>query len=225
MFKNIVLRASLVALAGAAPSAATIYTITYAGTISGVVQQGAAGPASAIHDGQSFLTRYTIDTGLGLRTTSSPVDEVAGGPATGLTLPVTTAFFVDGVRQSAFTTTPYASAHLDAGSFDLTSAIANFSSTSSTFYGLYTSTALSNQPVDLDIQPHGFAASASSGRYISYAFNAVTGTYDSLELGQLDIASVAVNSLVPEPATWVLLITGFGLAGTAARRRRRLVAD
>ncbi|MBS3961648.1 MAG: PEPxxWA-CTERM sorting domain-containing protein [Sandarakinorhabdus sp.] len=32
---------------------------------------------------------------------------------------------------------------------------------------------------------------------------------------------VTARSLVPEPATWTMMIVGFGLAGAAARRKRR----
>lgn len=48
---------------------------------------------------------------------------------------------------------------------------------------------------------------------------------------RVDNFSVTVNSLgvtgpgaVPEPATWAMMIVGFGLAGTAVRRRRTLAA-
>jgi len=33
--------------------------------------------------------------------------------------------------------------------------------------------------------------------------------------------NVAVGASVPEPASWALMIAGFGLAGGALRRRRR----
>ena len=36
--------------------------------------------------------------------------------------------------------------------------------------------------------------------------------------------SFIVNSMVPEPGSWALMIAGFGLAGTAIRRQRRAVA-
>ena len=38
------------------------------------------------------------------------------------------------------------------------------------------------------------------------------------------VVSVFTGSTVPEPATWAMLITGFGLAGTAQRRRRTVAA-
>ena len=41
-------------------------------------------------------------------------------------------------------------------------------------------------------------------------------TPDSAGLGP-DIANIGA---VPEPASWALLVAGFGLIGTAARRRR-----
>ena len=37
---------------------------------------------------------------------------------------------------------------------------------------------------------------------------------------QIDIAFRPTGGVIPEPATWGLLITGFGLVGAAARRRR-----
>ncbi|MCG2841556.1 PEPxxWA-CTERM sorting domain-containing protein [Sandaracinobacter sp. RS1-74] len=38
------------------------------------------------------------------------------------------------------------------------------------------------------------------------------------------IDSITANGAVPEPATWAMLITGFGLIGAAARRRRAVEA-
>ena len=42
------------------------------------------------------------------------------------------------------------------------------------------------------------------------------GLYDNLAIGTYDAPSAAV----PEPAAWALMISGFGLAGAALRRRR-----
>ena len=46
--------------------------------------------------------------------------------------------------------------------------------------------------------------------------------YDQLILDNITLS--AVTSAVPEPATWAMMITGFGLAGSAIRRRRQQVA-
>jgi hypothetical protein len=39
-----------------------------------------------------------------------------------------------------------------------------------------------------------------------------------------DLSFSTAGSAVPEPATWAMMITGFGLAGTALRRRRSALA-
>jgi hypothetical protein len=36
---------------------------------------------------------------------------------------------------------------------------------------------------------------------------------------------VLVTAPVPEPATWAMMIGGFGLLGAAARRRRRIAVS
>lgn len=43
--------------------------------------------------------------------------------------------------------------------------------------------------------------------------------------GELSPRTVRLETVVPEPATWAILICGFGLAGAALRRRRRLAYD
>ena len=43
--------------------------------------------------------------------------------------------------------------------------------------------------------------------------------YDNL---RFEITSVAPGAAVPEPATWAMMIVGFGAAGALLRRRRVL---
>lgn len=43
-------------------------------------------------------------------------------------------------------------------------------------------------------------------------------------LDNLLVAGSPIASAVPEPATWAMMITGFGLAGAALRQRRRQLA-
>ena len=60
--------------------------------------------------------------------------------------------------------------------------------------------------------PLAVEAFTNRGHYINY---------DPLNIGvRIDVGA----SAVPEPASWALLITGFGLSGVALRRRRAIVA-
>ena len=53
------------------------------------------------------------------------------------------------------------------------------------------------------------------------------GAFSSLRLtsgtNAFEIDNVAVNSAVPEPATWAMMLLGFGAVGFSARRRRSMV--
>ena len=70
-------------------------------------------------------------------------------------------------------------------------------------------------------------ASGSAGRPGAAAFdpsfnsglNPFTGI-NSLTTGFVTIEQLTQVAVVPEPATWAMMIAGFGLAGTALRRRR-----
>jgi hypothetical protein len=42
--------------------------------------------------------------------------------------------------------------------------------------------------------------------------------------GSLAIFTLEYESVIPEPATWALMIVGFGMVGVAARRRKAAVA-
>jgi len=50
------------------------------------------------------------------------------------------------------------------------------------------------------------------------------GTDEAFGLDDIRIGYAVLGAGVPEPATWAMMILGFGLTGAAARRRRTLVA-
>jgi hypothetical protein len=53
-----------------------------------------------------------------------------------------------------------------------------------------------------------------------------TGTFNLTRLSpnQAGNGTLTISNAIPEPATWAMLIAGFGLVGMAARRRRETVA-
>jgi hypothetical protein len=54
-----------------------------------------------------------------------------------------------------------------------------------------------------------------------WTVNLMTGEASSLGIvGAGPLRSIATTGAIPEPATWAMLIAGFGLVGVAARRRR-----
>ncbi|MBP6878970.1 MAG: PEP-CTERM sorting domain-containing protein [Phenylobacterium sp.] len=55
-------------------------------------------------------------------------------------------------------------------------------------------------------------------------FSSITISRPGVDAWGIDNVTYGVGSAVPEPATWAMMITGFGLAGSALRRRRSLVA-
>lgn len=69
-----------------------------------------------------------------------------------------------------------------------------------------------------------------------YQFSCTTCTYANgfiLQLGpdgynvgldNIDVSATAAPPAIPEPASWALLVAGFGLTGAAMRRREKLVA-
>ncbi|QYE34807.1 PEPxxWA-CTERM sorting domain-containing protein [Polymorphobacter sp. PAMC 29334] len=219
MRTSISLAASLVALAVAAPSAATIYTLTYTGTIQNVQLSGAANSSSGFANGDAFVAKYTVDTGNGSRSTSPGYDSLHGGPENGHALAATVVFTVNGIKQIAFGSAVDSAVALYSGELDLNVAAVDdyASSAATTYYGIYATTT-SLAATNLDQIPRGALSSQSSGHYINYTYNYDTNRTVSRATGDFIFDSVAVA--VPEPASWLMMIAGFGLVGVTARRRR-----
>lgn len=75
--------------------------------------------------------------------------------------------------------------------------------------------------------PVSFALNVQqSGNSISGSPNlgATTATINLLQPTSSNYTATLTYTSVPEPAAWMMLLTGFGLAGVALRRRTRLVA-
>ena len=64
------------------------------------------------------------------------------------------------------------------------------------------------------------------GRRMTYDFGGqkVTSVEFTSSGNSFEFDNIATTSAVPEPATWAMMITGFGMAGAAMRRRRQTAA-
>ena len=72
---------------------------------------------------------------------------------------------------------------------------------------------------------NGDRSSAATNRRVNLAFNSPTfveGIRFSSGSNSFEFDNVAISSAVPEPATWMMLILGFGLIGSTMRRRSKL---
>lgn len=67
-----------------------------------------------------------------------------------------------------------------------------------------------------------FGGDQSIGRRMTYVFSGPVGSVVFGSAGDsFEFDNIAALSAVPEPTSWALMITGFGLAGLALRRRVR----
>ena len=71
-----------------------------------------------------------------------------------------------------------------------------------------------------------FGGDQSIGRRMTYTFGdkTVTSVVFASSQNSFEFDNIATVSAVPEPATWAMMIMGFGLAGSAVRNSRRKTA-
>jgi hypothetical protein len=71
----------------------------------------------------------------------------------------------------------------------------------------------------------GFSFNLNTGTsYLAVASGFANGDFGTYQLSITGPGAVTLGGAVPEPASWAMLIAGFGLAGAMQRRRRRIAA-
>ncbi len=115
-----------------------------------------------------------------------------------------------------------AAGNLDTGSWTTVDGLAFVSPSTSTTVGALNGNGDGNRTaITATISNLGIAAGST------FAFRWVdldaTGADDGLAIDDVSVLAAPVSA-VPEPASWALMLTGFGLAGAALRRRRAVVA-
>jgi hypothetical protein len=85
---------------------------------------------------------------------------------------------------------------------------------------VYTQLTANGQP-QFSVQSGSFAVELFAGEEFGFYVN---GTDGVLGRGQISFGLESTKPIVPEPATWAMMIAGFGLVGAAMRRRKVALA-
>lgn len=87
----------------------------------------------------------------------------------------------------------------------------------------------SYNPTDHGLAAYGadvFNFSTTSARYVRFDMSGCpqpnVGSFSACAIGEVAFSGTELNSGIPEPSAWALMITGFGFIGGALRRRRAL---
>jgi hypothetical protein len=190
---------------------------------------GTFGGADSALDGMSFVATFTYDTTLGALNTSSDDDSQLSSGLTGSPI-LSRTLTINGVTINRMTKSIVASTY---------SYIVDNLYTSNNYIAVSAQSESLGDPYDslfMYIGSNPDEATSSFDTIIPFQSRFVGGHFSfsrssvyvqmARVYGSFDsFGSVSVtNGAVPEPATWALMIGGFGMVGAAARRRRSMVA-
>ena len=208
--KKLFLSACVAALACGMADAA-IVSVTYSGTVGygydSTGQFGAVGDLS----GASFVAKYLFDTSTGFTYADGVTASASGGTLYGNSPLIGASVAINGNAPVAFGGNLFSTIHNSQDpSFSY-----QFSEVDDNSSNLY------NEVYDFSLQSFGSPSFASYDADVSTFQNAgnfsTPGAYGSLINSHLAISSGAV----PEPASWAMMVGGFGMIGGAMRRRQR----
>ncbi len=231
----------------AAPATAKVYIATYTGTVTGGPQtaydvSGVFGTPYTALGGLAYRAVFRIDDALpgapiyiGPEGPYRDISVLLGGVGYGTTaVPVTATLTINGVTATVDGDV-YSVAKQTHHNFDQTIHYVQgrYGASSQTGNNYVYQLATLFEPREfltsadlrtaLNVDLTGFAAGDAGGSFSIYQPNATNGFGYDYALGALHAEHLTIAAAVPEPATWSLLIAGFGLTGAALRRRARVV--
>lgn len=217
-------------LAGASPAAAAVKTATYSGTLqSGNDLTGVFGAANTNLAGVSYIATFTYDRNLGGSQSTNPglFDSSAGGIFYGTGSPMISASITINSITKSFSAGFDDLALTSANPFQQVWHIAQRKVLGADWVQAKFNPLIAAGSLDQDVAPN---AATGTGSFQIYAYDSLTaattafatGVFANQAIYSVGDASVA---MVPEPASWAMLIAGFGLTGAVMRRRRFALAD
>ncbi len=218
--------AAAAGLLAAMPTAAAVKTAKYTGTVVlGFDRTGVFAAPNTDLTGYSWVATYTYDKTLGgfQGTDGVSYDHSYGGPGflnVGSPM-LSSTITINGVTKS--------SAGARAGAvYTSTSSYVSHSSQDYSDDGIstivdtliYNYNYAAGAPASLD-QNFGPVAASGGAGFVGWYIQDYAAGFTSHAYAHLGTSAVySVSGAVPEPASWSLLIAGFGMVGAAARRRR-----
>lgn len=230
--------AGVIAGGAIAPASATIFTMTFYGTASEVRLYERPDVESQVLTNVAYTSVYTIDDSKGVLYSlpGQSLFESEDGITGLVTFAGVGSFAIAGNQGGDIDTRNDFPEIGDSINANVGNRINEFTSDKSIYSdvrvidnfiapvgGPYTITDF-RQPMDYMLQPGD--AQAGSFDYVSRVFDLTSLTFDSylgvsanISLQRVVVAAVDSPSDVPEPASWAMMIAGFGLVGGAMRRR------
>jgi hypothetical protein len=224
-----VVAAAAFGLVLANPAAAAVKVATYTGSvITGYDTTGVFGVANTSLVGATWTAQYTYDRSLStVNFSGSNYDSSYGGTDYGGPSPIIAATItINGVTRSIPSDT-YAEASV--GEYFVLNAARRDTiiATTLTSYQLVIYGELTGGPTQLE-QNFGPVALTNGAGYFAYKLqNTDTGVFThnaEATFGNITSYQISDVAAVPEPASWAMLIAGFGLVGATSRRRRAVAA-
>ncbi len=114
------------------------------------------------------------------------------------------------------------SGSIDTGTWTTVAALAFVAPSTATTAGALNGNAVGNRTA-ISATLSGLSIASGSTFAIRWVDLDANGADDGLAIDDLSVLAAPVSA-VPEPASWALMLTGFGLAGAMLRRRRTVVA-
>jgi hypothetical protein len=221
--------AALFSVASATPTIAATVIVTYAGTVTnGVDQTGQFGVAGADLTGNYFSTKLVFDTARGNTNLYGDSRETYGGIFYNTTNPLISA----SLTINGHTIEPTLASYAELGAYYYDGYFHQSIYVVGVYYedNKYFSTSLGFELRDeTNIYPgkydnySGEVVGWGSGTYQLYSAYDDSDEYLINTVIDLSSSSMTVSiSAVPEPATWAMMLSGFGMIGFAARRRQRV---